>query len=127
MVVYTLQMGSWRLAASKNLKLVDTTVKSGTVKLAPTWEMVLPYKKGELSEEDYTKQYLEILEKSYTDNLDWWDDFLLQDRIALLCFCKAGAFCHRLLLTEFIGRLCEDRDIPFEYLGELTRSTDKVL
>lgn len=119
MVVYTLQMAKWRLAKQYNLTLVDATVKTGNVKLSPTWDMVLEYKKGLLNEEDYTTQYLNILEHSLKTHPDWWEAFLVSGDLALLCFCKAGAFCHRLLLADFIARLCEERDIPFENKGEL--------
>lgn len=119
MIAYTIQMGRWRLAEKENLTLIDTTVKSGEIKLAPTWDMVLGYKKGDIGEEDYTKQYLTLMEKSVKDNPEWWDEFLKREKVALICYCKADAFCHRLLLADFIARLCEERDFPFEYKGEL--------
>lgn len=68
MIVHTLQMAKWRLASKHGFAVVDATVKTGDVKLAPTWDMVLAYKKGELTEDEYTALYTDILDQSLKDN-----------------------------------------------------------
>ena len=53
--LYTVQLARWRLAQSKNIVVVDTTVKSapksGYGFLAPSWDIVMGVKSGEITEE----------------------------------------------------------------------------
>lgn len=91
----------------------DITVKSGDKTFAPTWEMVMNYKSGKISEEEYTEQYYERMRQSYQNNRKRWDWLLDKEEIVLVCFCKKGDFCHRLLLADILVKL------GAEYEGEI--------
>lgn len=89
---------------------VDITVKgrcpAGKM-WAPTWDMVTGVKKGTMSEKEYTRQYYKLLTSRWSDS-----DFveatmqlvdMSKDRdVTLVCFCPAGAFCHRVLLVTWL-------------------------
>lgn len=121
MRIMTIQVGKWRLARNQNIFFLDTTVKSGYSLFAPTWDMVMGHKHGTLSNEEYKKLYRDMLIRSWKEKREDWLKFLNDDTpTALACYCKPGAFCHRLLLKDFLQQLCKQLNIPFEYYGELT-------
>lgn len=124
MRIFTIQVGKWRLAKDRDIKVMDTTVKSGYSLFAPTWDMVLGHKAGTLSDEEYSALYRNLLLGSWKKDRQKWLDFLNDDdQYALACYCPAGKFCHRHLLVKFLQQLCKQLDIPFEYYGELTDET----
>ena len=41
---WTLQMGKWRLAKSRNIEVIDITAKSGIAAFAPDFALVMQYK-----------------------------------------------------------------------------------
>lgn len=124
MRLMTIQVSKWRLAKDRNIKVMDTTVKSGCGLFAPTWEMVLGHKAGTLSDEEYSALYRNILLESWKKDRQKWLDFLNDDdQYALACYCRAGKFCHRHLLVKFLRQLCKQLGISFEYYGELTDET----
>ena len=95
---------------------LDITVKGndpvGRV-FAPTWEMVSRYKQDG-NEEAYTTAYHKMMIDSYYDNHQEWREVLSRDTVVLVCFCPAGAFCHRLLLAGYLSKL------GAKYNGEIT-------
>ena len=107
MDVYTYQIAKWRVvkALDSGILLLDTTVKSGYAQVAPTWEMVLGSKDGTVSEENYTRQYYDILDYSRRVNPNFWASLLRLEKVALGCYCARGKFCHRHLLVEYLGRI----------------------
>jgi uncharacterized protein YeaO (DUF488 family) len=93
---------------------LDITVKTGLQMFAPTWDMVNGVKREEsYSHEKYTKEYYEKMRTSYKTHRLEWDWLLKQDRVVLVCFCKAGDFCHRLLLADILVKL------GAKYIGEI--------
>ncbi len=92
---------------------LDITVKTGNKAFAPTWKMVMQSKKGIMSKEEYTKNYMELMRKSYLENMEEWEKLLNRDKAVLVCFCPAGAFCHRLILAKMLEKL------GAEYMGEI--------
>lgn len=121
MKLFTIQVGKWRLAKDRDIRLMDTTIKSGYSLFAPTWDMVLGHKQGSLSDAEYSKLYRDLLTNSWLKRREEWMNFLKDDDIyALACYCKPGQFCHRYLLIKFLEKLCQQLEIPFEYYGELT-------
>lgn len=84
---------------------LDITVKSGESTWAPTWDMVMGLKRGELSEQDYSSRYTNMMRQSYREKRARWDWLLQQERVTLVCFCKAGDFCHRVLLARILVKL----------------------
>ena len=127
MQLFTIQVGSWRLAKALDIHFVDTTVKTGDSIFAPTWDMVMAYKDGTLSESDYTKLYIELLRSSYRDHKGDWIEILKLPKAAIACYCKAGDFCHRLLLRDALEKVAKANNLPFEYMGELTKTKAKEL
>jgi uncharacterized protein YeaO (DUF488 family) len=82
----------------------DITVKSGWKPFAPTWDMVMGYKAGTLSQEQYTEQYIKLMDKSREDFYRHWCSLLMRKEVTLVCFCKKGDFCHRVLLAEYLQK-----------------------
>ena len=115
MIIHTVQ-----LARSKKLDtpVIDVTVKSAEGKarlVAPTWDMVRGYKAGSIDDEEYTKLYMEILERNEQRILDAFSFYsTLTQKVALACYCKAGAFCHRVLLAKWLSE-----KLGWEYVGEI--------
>ena len=87
---------------------LDITVKTGNRAFAPTWELVLGFKKGALSWEDYSWAYRVLMLKSYRDNRAEWDALLQRDQVTLVCYCKDEAFCHRWLLANYLAKMGAD-------------------
>jgi uncharacterized protein YeaO (DUF488 family) len=78
--------------------------------LAPSKELLLNYKSGKVTKEEYIKIYIEgieeientkkfkrLLEKLKEVNERGYDIFLL-------CYEKKGDFCHRHLLSDFLNK-----------------------
>lgn len=101
------------------LKLFDTTVKSGEPRVAPTWQIVLGHKDGSISDDQYTAEYLKILNESYLTNPAWWDALLKRNDLVLACYCRPDKFCHRHLLKEFIKRKAIVKGVLVHDKGEL--------
>ena len=95
-----------QMSAAKKLNLfedprfLDITVKSGDKYFAPTWAMVQAYKAGEISEEEYSSIYLCLLAVRRQKDDTRWKQLLEMDEVWLACYCRAGDFCHRLLLKD---------------------------
>lgn len=122
MKLWTIQLSQWRLAKERDIPLVNTTVKSGLQFLAPRWDMVLGHKDGSVSDEVYTEQYLEMMANNIVRYPEKWEALLEMEELAIACYCRAGAFCHRRLLVGILEKMCEDRGVPFTHMGELVRS-----
>ena len=120
MELYTIQMAQWRKAKELGIPVVDTTVKNNPDSIfAPSWELVRGHKTKMLSNEDYTAGYLEKMRESYSKRREEWLSFLSQDRVGILCFCKAGDFCHRLLLVDILTKVAAKHKVDFVYKGEI--------
>lgn len=95
---------------------LDITVKGnhriGKI-FAPTWDMVMEYKRTK-DEAVYTAKYHEMIVQSYANNRPIWDELLNTEYAVLTCFCIAGNFCHRQLLTHYLKQL------GAVYEGEIT-------
>jgi hypothetical protein len=78
--------------------------------LAPTWEMVTTYKEGKLPQWDYAIKYFSLLfnrvafpgaGKAALEQIREAH----RESITLVCFCPAGAFCHRILAARLFEEL----------------------
>ena len=87
---------------------VDITVKSAVYPwnvFTPTWEMVMEYKRSK-DKEAYIKRYKVIIDKAFELHPQQLSDLLKSDRtITLVCFCRPGDFCHRVLLAKHFESL----------------------
>jgi hypothetical protein len=102
---------------------LDTTVKSGkgVGKLfAPTWELVMGYKRKELDEAQYTQSYLALIRKRYRSQKTAFIDLLHRERIVVLCYCsRQASFCHRHLVVDILEKIAARENLPFERGGEI--------
>jgi hypothetical protein len=93
----------------------DITIKSAVYPwnvFAPTWKMVMEYKRSG-NEEVYIGQYKAIIDKAFELHIQQLSNLLNSDRtITLVCFCRSGDFCHRVLLAKHFESL------GATYLGE---------
>ncbi len=97
---------------------LDITVKSGDKVFAPTWEMVLMYKAGRLSEAEYREHYFRLMRTSYREHKARWLEVLAMPEVTLCCYCRPGAFCHRTILAELLAIVGKANNIPVELCGE---------
>lgn len=122
MHVFTLQLSRWREARNRDVVVMDTSVKTGFSIFKPTWDMVMGYKSGQISEAQYTEQYLALMNASWKNpeqRPKWLTTIESDEPTAIACFCKPGDFCHRHLLVGIFERLCKARNLDFFYYGEL--------
>lgn len=115
MDVYTYQLAHHRRLKGRDIVLVDTSVKTGHIQLAPSWDMVMSIKKTSISEIEYTRRYREILDYWWFRDPLFFDHLFTIPVVAFGCYCKAGVFCHRHLLVDFIKNVT-----PLTYKGEIT-------
>lgn len=99
---------------------IDITVKSKDPLwgvFAPSWEMVMGYKNGTMSADEYTQRYIEIVERIIQTNPNGVLDKLSKMQEAIfVCFCRSGDFCHRLILAR---HLSQRFPAYFQYGGEI--------
>jgi uncharacterized protein YeaO (DUF488 family) len=75
---------------------------------------VLDYKNGIITEEEYTKVYFQIINSAYNMAIEnAFKVLLAKNKLVLLCYCKAGEFCHRILLKDELVKQ------GAEYMGEI--------
>lgn len=117
MECYTYQISQWRSLQGFDGVLIDTTVKTGDPRLAPTWDMVWGIKKGTWSERAYTDLYHARLDHYWFSDPLFFDTLCRHPRVAFGCYCPPGQFCHRHLLVSF---LCHH--VNATYHGELTKT-----
>ena len=124
MELYTIQMGRWRLAKALEIEFVDTTAKTAPDSIfSPTWEMVKSIKNGSVTTAEYERQYRALMTSSYKQRKAEWMKFVLKDKVAIACYCKDGAFCHRFVLRDILEKACKYHGQEFEYAGEITPDT----
>lgn len=106
--IYTIQISvAEKLGLTQDPCYLDITVKADSI-FAPTWEMVMGYKEGKITDEEYTRQYHQIIKKrwsggSYEEGKILLKEFMEpKERIILACYCRANTFCHRYLLKDIL-------------------------
>lgn len=85
---------------------LDITVKSSTGwsrAFAPTWDMVMGHKAGQISDEEYIAAYTQILDQVSTPAWQTlYDEGLIWGcNLCLKCYCPDGKFCHTHLLIDY--------------------------
>ena len=105
--IYTIQISvAQRLGLTKDSRYLDTTVKSGDKAFAPTWEMVMGVKQGRMTDEKYIQEYYSMMQSSYRNNKQRWDEIISMEEIILACYCRQDFFCHRYLLNDILLQYC---------------------
>ena len=98
-------------AGAQSMTIHGTINKIGIMLLlviaaaAYTWKMVMGVKNGAMSRDEYTDQYLRLMRSSYAAHADVWEAILTRERVTIVCFCRAGSFCHRYLLADYLAKL----------------------
>jgi uncharacterized protein YeaO (DUF488 family) len=118
MKLYTTQMSKWREVEKLGIPFKDVTVKSGDKQFAPTWDFLMEYKNNQ-DESKYLERFIPLMRKNYSENKQYWLDFLSQDEVCIACYCKSGKFCHRHILVNIFEKICQQQGIPFERMGEI--------
>lgn len=112
------------VARVEGYEYINTTVKSATglgVTFAPTWDMVMSSKRGEISWDTYTSRYYELLRSRWGLHQQDFVDVLRLENPVLMCYCHASPEkkCHRYLLADILKSVARSQGISFEYCGEL--------
>lgn len=123
-LLWTIQLSNWRLAKQQDVFLLNTTAKSGLQPFAPEYSNVMAYKRGELTEQEYTVRYWEKMQLSQQQYPKHWARLKHYPRVAVACYCRAGAFCHRHLFVELAKTYLEQAGHTVILKGELIHQQD---
>ncbi len=118
--IWTIQMGKWRAARDAGIDLLDITAKSGVSAFAPEMQNVLAYKRGEISDEDYTVLYVNRMQRTKEEQPAQWERLKEMKRVALACYCRKDHFCHRHIFANLMQDYLAENGIPSQLQGELT-------
>jgi len=117
--IYTCRVQDHHRLKRLGIAWLDTTVKTGTSIYAPTWTMVQQWKAKQITDREYTVQYIQRMQKSFNHHSDQWLADLDSDRLILGCFCPPNTFCHRRLLAQMFVRVARAyTDTDATYHGE---------
>ena len=117
-----LEIRSCRINVYKGSDKLDITVKSGRgigKELAPSWELVRGFKRGEISWNEYEAGYLEMLRKVWVEKRWVFRRLFRMGRATFVCYCRDDRFCHRRLLREVVVKIGERYGIEVVDGGEL--------
>lgn len=107
MEIYTFQLANWRKVKELGVPYINTTIKSGEWRLAPTWNLLMAYRNGLIDDEQYTVAYNALLEERYNKEPEYFNALSNKDAVAFGCYCKPGKFCHRHILVKFFEKIAE--------------------
>lgn len=127
--IWTIHLPHWRLLLPE-VKLLDITYKSGHRAFSPHGHDLGQFKRGEMSEDEYTQRYLEKMHDSRREHRQAWDGLSVGNYKALACYCKAGEYCHRRLFQHVAKTHLESMGWRVELMDEWTvgsRTDPKVL
>ena len=86
-------------------KGLDITRKTGGPigsVFAPSWGIVMAWKKRQITWPQYRESYIDEMRWSWRKHRDAWDKVLSMNEIFLLCYCRSSAHCHRSILMELL-------------------------
>ncbi len=113
-----LRLSSWSAARSGVAISASVppwaSVQGNVACLVPTWEMVRGYKAGRLSQDEYTRQYRNLLAERWADVKVWLASLDAEQDVTLCCWEPAGQFCHRQLVALLVRRHRPDIDVILE-------------
>ena len=115
----------WYKAKDGQLAL-NTTIGSGKglgAIFAPTWEMVRGSKSGAITWEEYTRQYIALMDQRFAENESSFRKVCESGDVVLKCYCgntsKTTQHCHRYLLTNILIERAAAFGIEADYMGEV--------
>lgn len=98
---------------------IDISVKSGDSVFAPSWDIVMGVKNNTITTYQYTQAYYAMMRQSWNANRARWMEVMNMDKVVLCCYCAAGEFCHRHLLSDMLIKCCKAYGIEAIYGGEI--------
>lgn len=107
MEIYTFQLAKWRKVKELGVPYINTTIKSGEWRLAPTWNLLMAYRNDLAGDDDYTTVYNALLKERYEKEPEYFNALCNMDAVAFGCYCSHGKFCHRHLLVKFFESITE--------------------
>lgn len=119
MEVWTIQLGKWRLAEAQQIELLNITRGSGIDAFAPSAQALAQYKAGTMNETSYRQLYVQRMRMSFMAQRSQWEQLKSKERLAVACYCAAGAFCHRHIFAELLQAYVQREGVPFTLRGEL--------
>ncbi|NJR56521.1 MAG: DUF488 domain-containing protein [Acaryochloris sp. CRU_2_0] len=72
--------------------------------LAPSQQLLEDWKKNQLTEAEYTGRYRQQLQQSWLQVNSWLSSLTPEADCTLLCWEKAGEFCHRNLVMQMVRK-----------------------
>ncbi len=109
--------------------VLNTTVKSGSGLgkiFAPTWDMVLAFKRGDINWQRYTRRYQALLRERYRQHEAAFLEVLSREVVIVCCYCQDShattRHCHRYLLVDILEKVACHHAIDFEAIGEVSNS-----
>jgi uncharacterized protein YeaO (DUF488 family) len=91
--------------------------------LAPTWDMINAFKAGELTEEEYSSLYVELLETRELDPKEVFES--LPNGAILLCYEKPNEFCHRRVLAKWLEEA--NKQPILEWVSEQEAEKERIV
>ena len=67
---------------------------------APSKAIVYGYLYKGMSKEQYTAEYRRLMSISWQQYNGIWQQVWAMPEVTFVCFCRAGEFCHRLILKD---------------------------
>lgn len=128
--IWTLQIAQWRLANTFFIEPLDITAKSAkglNKEFAPHFNDVMRHKDGHLSDDQYTDIYIRKIRQSKIDTPKAWQGLKTHQRVALMCYCRAGVFCHRHLMVPEMKAYLEAEGHEVVLHGELTANGEDCM
>lgn len=108
MKIYTSYYGNLKKLHSANIVPISISLYNPKWFKGMSLSMLAPLKSmlhGELTEEQYTKKYLRLLDTvNFKDVLKFIKANSRGNDVALLCYEKPNDFCHRHLLADFMNK-----------------------
>ena len=118
---------------SADALVLDTTAKAKGGKgkvFAPTWDMVMASKRGEISWAEYTAQYLSLLRRRYKQNRRLFEEVVAARDVVVLCYCQNSVVgdrhCHRYLLADVLVKVATSLGYDAKYGGEVMSDSSRV-
>lgn len=117
--IWTMQLARWRLAQRQGIHVLNITAKSGLQCFAPDKEYLYAFKRGQMTEDEYTVRYLEKMRRCYIEYRNEWERLEGFEKMAITCYCPDGAYCHRHLFKDCLTKFFDRKGTPYTDHGEL--------
>lgn len=97
----------------------DITYMSGNRIFSPNATLLTKYKMNQISDTEYTKEYIRLMKENIKIYTKQWDDLVNSEEVTLACYCKNQAFCHRYILVDILKIYCKYKNIKLDYKGDI--------